>query len=152
MVIAETKWQMHETLEMKEEEIAQLRSRIQQVAAQRDQLQEQKEKSEKAGNLSTQKHCLNIPHYPLLHQMMWFLVATILLLLTQKYEVWINRLKMITLNGFRNTECFSLTLRAVSYRHLLDSPRSCSTDKLGPPLKVFWAGKIDVLAELGFDL
>lgn len=49
MVIAETKRQMHETLEMKEEEIAQLRSRLQQTIAQKDELQEQKEKSEKAG-------------------------------------------------------------------------------------------------------
>ncbi|XP_072533661.1 golgin subfamily A member 4 isoform X3 [Salminus brasiliensis] len=48
MVIAETKRQMHETLEMKEEEIAQLRSRIQQSLAQKDELQEQKEKAEKA--------------------------------------------------------------------------------------------------------
>lgn len=49
MVIAETKRQMHETLEMKEEEIAQLRSRLQQTIVQKDELQEQKEKSEKAG-------------------------------------------------------------------------------------------------------
>lgn len=49
MVIAETKRQMHETLEMKEDEIAQLRSRLQQTLAQKDELQEQKEKSEKAG-------------------------------------------------------------------------------------------------------
>ena len=49
MVIAETKRQMHETLEMKEEEIAQLRSRIQQAVAQKEELQEQKEKAEKAG-------------------------------------------------------------------------------------------------------
>uniref|UniRef100_A0A673XFS6 Golgin A4 n=1 Tax=Salmo trutta TaxID=8032 RepID=A0A673XFS6_SALTR len=49
MVIAETKRQMHETLEMKEEEIAQLRSRSKMAAAQREELQEQKEKSEKAG-------------------------------------------------------------------------------------------------------
>nr|XP_055025831.1 golgin subfamily A member 4 isoform X1 [Misgurnus anguillicaudatus] len=48
MVIAETKRQMHETLEMKEEEVAQLRSRLQQTIAQKDELQEQKEKSEKA--------------------------------------------------------------------------------------------------------
>ncbi|XP_057198291.1 golgin subfamily A member 4 isoform X3 [Triplophysa rosa] len=48
MVIAETKRQMHETLEMKEEEIAQLRSRLQQTLAQKDELQEHKEKSEKA--------------------------------------------------------------------------------------------------------
>ncbi|CAB1313207.1 unnamed protein product, partial [Coregonus sp. 'balchen'] len=48
MVIAETKRQMHETLEMKEEEIAQLRSRSKMAAAQRKELQEQKEKSEKA--------------------------------------------------------------------------------------------------------
>ncbi|XP_028844361.1 golgin subfamily A member 4 isoform X3 [Denticeps clupeoides] len=48
MVIAETKRQMHETLEMKEEEIAQLRARIQQAVAQKEELQEQKEKSEKA--------------------------------------------------------------------------------------------------------
>lgn len=49
MVIAETKRQMHETLEMKEEEIAQLRTRIQQVAAQKEEQQEQREKAEKAG-------------------------------------------------------------------------------------------------------
>ncbi|RXN01830.1 Integrin alpha-9 [Acipenser ruthenus] len=49
MVIAETKRQMHETLEMKEEEIAQLRSRILQTTALREELQAQKEKSEKAG-------------------------------------------------------------------------------------------------------
>ncbi|KAA0718312.1 Golgin subfamily A member 4 tGolgin-1 [Triplophysa tibetana] len=48
MVIAETKRQMHETLEMKEEEIARLRSRLQQTLAQKDELQEHKEKSEKA--------------------------------------------------------------------------------------------------------
>ncbi|XP_076831794.1 golgin subfamily A member 4 isoform X2 [Brachyhypopomus gauderio] len=48
MVIAETKRQMHETLEMKEEEIAQLRSRIQQTVTQKEELQEQKEKAEKA--------------------------------------------------------------------------------------------------------
>ncbi|XP_066534450.1 golgin subfamily A member 4 isoform X2 [Hoplias malabaricus] len=48
MVIAETKRQMHETLEMKEEEIAQLRSRIQQAVAQKEEIQEQKEKTEKA--------------------------------------------------------------------------------------------------------
>lgn len=40
---------MHETLEMKEEEIAQLRSRLQQVTAQKEELQEQKEKGEKSG-------------------------------------------------------------------------------------------------------
>ncbi|XP_012575785.1 PREDICTED: golgin subfamily A member 4 isoform X2 [Condylura cristata] len=48
MVIAETKRQMHETLEMKEEEIAQLRSRIKQMTAQGEELREQKEKSERA--------------------------------------------------------------------------------------------------------
>ncbi|KAM3863047.1 golgin subfamily A member 4 [Diretmus argenteus] len=48
MVIAETKRQMHETLEMKEEEIARLRSRLQQATARREELQEQKEKSEKS--------------------------------------------------------------------------------------------------------
>lgn len=48
MVIAETKRQMHETLEMKEEEIAQLRSRLQQAVAQKEELQEQKEKAEKS--------------------------------------------------------------------------------------------------------
>lgn len=48
MVIAETKRQMHETLEMKEEEIAQLRSRLQQTTAQREELQEQKERAEKS--------------------------------------------------------------------------------------------------------
>lgn len=53
MVIAETKRQMHETLEMKEEEIAQLRSRLQQATAQKEELQEQKEKAEKSGQLNT---------------------------------------------------------------------------------------------------
>ncbi|XP_034753594.1 golgin subfamily A member 4 isoform X3 [Etheostoma cragini] len=48
MVIAETKRQMHETLEMKEEEVAQLRSRLQQATAQKEELQEQKEKAEKS--------------------------------------------------------------------------------------------------------
>ncbi|KAJ6661942.1 hypothetical protein lerEdw1_012789 [Lerista edwardsae] len=48
MVIAETKRQMHETLEMKEEEIAQLRAHIKQVVMQSEELKEQKEKSEKA--------------------------------------------------------------------------------------------------------
>ncbi|XP_067092055.1 golgin subfamily A member 4 isoform X2 [Osmerus mordax] len=48
MVIAETKRQMHETLEMKEEEIAALRSRVQQATAQRDLLQEHREHSERA--------------------------------------------------------------------------------------------------------
>ncbi|XP_072247295.1 golgin subfamily A member 4 isoform X2 [Leuresthes tenuis] len=48
MVIAETKRQMHETLEMKEEEIAQLRSRFQLATAQKEELQEQKEKAEKS--------------------------------------------------------------------------------------------------------
>ncbi|KAM5232393.1 golgin subfamily A member 4 isoform 3-T3 [Hipposideros larvatus] len=48
MVIAETKRQMHETLEMKEEEITQLRSRIKQITTQGEELREQKEKSERA--------------------------------------------------------------------------------------------------------
>ncbi|XP_043832279.1 golgin subfamily A member 4 isoform X2 [Dromiciops gliroides] len=48
MVIAETKRQMHETLEMKEEEIAQLRSRIKQMTTQGEELREQNEKCEKA--------------------------------------------------------------------------------------------------------
>ncbi len=52
MVIAETKRQMHETLEMKEEEVAQLRSRLQQATAQKEELQEQKEKAEKLGEWS----------------------------------------------------------------------------------------------------
>lgn len=52
MVIAETKRQMHETLEMKEEEIAQLRSRIKQMTTQGEELREQKEKSERAGKNS----------------------------------------------------------------------------------------------------
>ncbi|XP_062969635.1 golgin subfamily A member 4 isoform X3 [Cynocephalus volans] len=47
MVIAETKRQMHETLEMKEEEIAQLRSHIKQMTTQGEELREQKEKSER---------------------------------------------------------------------------------------------------------
>uniref|UniRef100_A0A8C5YJ15 Golgin A4 n=1 Tax=Microcebus murinus TaxID=30608 RepID=A0A8C5YJ15_MICMU len=51
MVIAETKRQMHETLEMKEEEIAQLRSHIKQMTTQGEELREQKEKSERAGAL-----------------------------------------------------------------------------------------------------
>uniref|UniRef100_A0A3B3HDP6 Uncharacterized protein n=1 Tax=Oryzias latipes TaxID=8090 RepID=A0A3B3HDP6_ORYLA len=49
MVIAETKRQMHETLEMKEDEIAQLRSRLQQVTAQKEEIQDQREKGEKSG-------------------------------------------------------------------------------------------------------
>uniref|UniRef100_A0A8C7YZH8 Golgin A4 n=1 Tax=Oryzias sinensis TaxID=183150 RepID=A0A8C7YZH8_9TELE len=48
MVIAETKRQMHETLEMKEDEIAQLRSRLQQVTAQKEEIQDQREKGEKS--------------------------------------------------------------------------------------------------------
>ncbi|XP_077468866.1 golgin subfamily A member 4 isoform X3 [Stigmatopora argus] len=48
MVIAETKRQMHETLEMKEEEIAQLRSRLQLSNAQNEELLDQKEKAEKS--------------------------------------------------------------------------------------------------------
>ncbi|XP_032876148.1 golgin subfamily A member 4 isoform X3 [Amblyraja radiata] len=48
MVIAETKRQMHETLEMKEEEVSQLRVRIQQCTGQREDLLEQKEKSDRA--------------------------------------------------------------------------------------------------------
>lgn len=53
MVIAETKRQMHETLEMKEDEVAQLRSRLQQVTAQKEEIQEQKEKAEKSGRWYT---------------------------------------------------------------------------------------------------
>ena len=52
-MIAETKRQMHETLEMKEDEIAQLRTRIQQVTSQKEELQEQKEKNEKSGTMGT---------------------------------------------------------------------------------------------------
>ncbi|XP_008826704.1 golgin subfamily A member 4-like [Nannospalax galili] len=48
MVITETKRQMHETLELKEEEIAQLRSCIKQMTTQGEELREQKEKSERA--------------------------------------------------------------------------------------------------------
>ncbi|KAL6101700.1 golga4 [Pungitius sinensis] len=48
MVIAETKRQMHETLQMKEEEVAQLRSRLHQATVQKEELQEQKEKAEKS--------------------------------------------------------------------------------------------------------
>lgn len=44
---------MHETLEMKEEEVAQLRSRVHQATAQKEELQEQKEKAEKSGKEST---------------------------------------------------------------------------------------------------
>ena len=51
MVIAETKRQMHETLEMKEDEIAQLRTRMQQITSQKEELQEQKEKNEKSGTM-----------------------------------------------------------------------------------------------------
>lgn len=56
MVIAETKRQMHETLEMKEEEVAQLRARIQQAIAEKEELQEQREKSERAGRSSPTGH------------------------------------------------------------------------------------------------
>ncbi|TNN61778.1 Golgin subfamily A member 4 [Liparis tanakae] len=48
MVIAETKRQMHETLEIKEDEVAQLRSRLQHVTTQKEELQDQKEKAEKS--------------------------------------------------------------------------------------------------------
>ncbi|XP_077437286.1 golgin subfamily A member 4 isoform X2 [Vanacampus margaritifer] len=48
MVIAETKRQMHETLEIKEEEIAQLRSRLQLANTQNEELQDQKERAEKS--------------------------------------------------------------------------------------------------------
>ncbi|KAM3821351.1 golgin subfamily A member 4 [Vipera latastei] len=48
MVIAETKRQMHETLELKEEEIAQLHIHIKQVVLQSEELKKQKEKSEKS--------------------------------------------------------------------------------------------------------
>ncbi|XP_072009279.1 golgin subfamily A member 4 isoform X6 [Engystomops pustulosus] len=48
MVIAETKRQMHETLMMKEEEVSQLRTRVKHLTTKYEQLQEQKEKSEKA--------------------------------------------------------------------------------------------------------
>lgn len=58
MVIAETKRQMHETLEMKEDEVAQLRSRLQQVTAHKEELQEQKEKAEKSGGYRTAFHCV----------------------------------------------------------------------------------------------
>lgn len=52
-MIAETKRQMHETLEMKEDEIAQLRTKIQQITSQKEELQEQKEKNEKSGKMGT---------------------------------------------------------------------------------------------------
>ncbi|XP_015667226.1 golgin subfamily A member 4 isoform X2 [Protobothrops mucrosquamatus] len=48
MVIAETKRQMHETLELKEEEIAQLHIHIKQMALQSEELKKQKEKSAKS--------------------------------------------------------------------------------------------------------
>ncbi|KAK9396524.1 golgin subfamily A member 4 [Crotalus adamanteus] len=48
MVIAETKRQMHETLELKEEEIAQLHIHIKQMVLQSKELKKQKEKSEKS--------------------------------------------------------------------------------------------------------
>ncbi|XP_056376325.1 golgin subfamily A member 4 isoform X2 [Hyla sarda] len=48
MVIAETKRQMHETLMIKEEEVSQLRTRVKHLTSKCEQLQEQKEKSEKA--------------------------------------------------------------------------------------------------------
>ncbi|KAB1264458.1 Golgin subfamily A member 4 [Camelus dromedarius] len=64
MVIAETKRQMHETLEMKEEEIAQLRSRIKQMTTQGEELREQKEKSERAGkNCIVNKEAIEIIYY-----------------------------------------------------------------------------------------
>lgn len=40
---------MHETLEMKEDEIAQLRSKLKQATAQKEELQEQKERADKSG-------------------------------------------------------------------------------------------------------
>lgn len=52
MVITETKRQMLETLELKEDEIAQLRSHIKQMTTQGEELREQKEKSERAGKNS----------------------------------------------------------------------------------------------------
>ncbi|XP_039192786.1 golgin subfamily A member 4-like isoform X4 [Crotalus tigris] len=48
MVIAETKRQMHETLELKEEEIAQLHIHIKQMVLQSKELKKQKDKSEKS--------------------------------------------------------------------------------------------------------
>ncbi|GAB1294792.1 Golgin subfamily A member 4 [Apodemus speciosus] len=48
MVVTEAKRQMLETLELKEDEIAQLRSQIKQMATQGEELREQKEKSERA--------------------------------------------------------------------------------------------------------
>ncbi|XP_052042977.1 golgin subfamily A member 4 isoform X3 [Apodemus sylvaticus] len=48
MVVTEAKRQMLETLELKEDEIAQLRSQIKRMATQGEELREQKEKSEKA--------------------------------------------------------------------------------------------------------
>ncbi|KAG8139419.1 hypothetical protein E2320_002188 [Naja naja] len=55
IVIAETKWQMHETLELKKEEIAQLHIHIKQVVLQSEELKKQKEKSEKAAVEQLQK-------------------------------------------------------------------------------------------------
>jgi len=48
-MIAETKRQMHEALEMKEDEVAQLRSRLQHATTQKEELQGRKEKAEKSG-------------------------------------------------------------------------------------------------------
>ncbi|KAH0513170.1 Golgin subfamily A member 4, partial [Microtus ochrogaster] len=48
MVLTETQRQMQETLGLKEEEIAQLRSRLKQMTTQGEELREQKEKSERA--------------------------------------------------------------------------------------------------------
>ncbi|KAE8597210.1 hypothetical protein XENTR_v10016384 [Xenopus tropicalis] len=48
MMIAETKRQMHETLELKEEEVSQLRSRVKKLSSHCEELQQQKEKLEKA--------------------------------------------------------------------------------------------------------
>uniref|UniRef100_A0A670ZI00 Golgin A4 n=1 Tax=Pseudonaja textilis TaxID=8673 RepID=A0A670ZI00_PSETE len=55
IVIAETKWQMHETLELKKEEIAQLHIHIKQVVLQSEELKKQKEKSEKSAIEQLQK-------------------------------------------------------------------------------------------------
>lgn len=63
MVIAETKRQMHETLEMKEEEVAQLRARIKQITTKGEELKEQKEKSERAG-----KNILRLLAFTFVHQ------------------------------------------------------------------------------------
>lgn len=95
MVIAETKRQMHETLEMKEEEIAQLRARIKEVTTKGEELKEQKEKSDKAGK----KFC-RLLVFTFKHEKAWSFC-------TPSSVVW---------NGYLRDALFPSVLRAASTR------------------------------------